>query len=57
MGVSLQMSGNKAFHLELMSDMSTKQFLLGCRRFFASHGKPREIISDNATQFKLASDK
>ena len=46
----------RAVHLELMSDMSTEKFLLGFRRFLASHGKPKEIISDNASQFKLASD-
>ena len=39
-----------------MSDMSTEQFLLGLRRFMARRGKPNEIISDNASQFKLASD-
>ena len=52
----LYMSGYKAIHLELMSDMSTEQFLLGFRRFLSQHGKPKEIISDNASQFKLASD-
>ena len=46
----------RAVHLELMSDMSTEQFLLGFRRFVARHGTPKEIISDNASQFKLASD-
>ena len=46
----------RAIHLELMSDMSTEQFLLGFRRFLSQHGKPKEIISDTASQFKLASD-
>ena len=46
----------RAVHLELMPDMSTEQFLLGFRRFLARHGTPKEIISDNASQFKLASD-
>ena len=46
----------RAIHLELMSDMSTEQFLLGFRRFLSRHGKIKEIISDNASQFKLASD-
>ena len=46
----------RAIHLELMSDMSTEQFLLGFRRFLSQHGKPKEIISDNASQFKFASD-
>ena len=46
----------RAIHLELMYDMTTQQFLLGFRRFMARHGKPDRIISDNAAQFKLASD-
>ena len=46
----------RAIHLELMNDMTTQQFLLGFRRFIARHGKPNKIISDNAAQFKLASD-
>ena len=46
----------RAIHLELMNDMTTQQFLLGFRRFIAGHGKPNKIISDNAAQFKLASD-
>ena len=46
----------RAVHLELMQDMSIEQFLLGLRRFSASHGTPCEIISNNAPQFKLASD-
>ena len=40
----------------MMYDMSTQQFLLGFRRFIARHGKPKKVISDNAAQFKLASD-
>ena len=46
----------RAIHLELINDMATQQFLLGFRRFIARHGKPDKIISDNAAQFKLASD-
>ena len=46
----------RAIHLELMYDMTTQQFLLGFRRFIACHGKPNRIISDNAAQFKLASE-
>ena len=44
----------RAVHLELMQDMSAYQFLLGFRRFIARHGKPNKVISDNASQFKLA---
>ena len=46
----------RAIHLELMYDMTTQQFLLGFHRFIACHGKPNRIISDNAAQFKLASE-
>ena len=46
----------RAIHLELMNDMTTRQFLLGFRGFIARHGKPNKIISNNATQFKLVSD-
>lgn len=40
----------RAIHLEFMH-MSAYQFLLGLRRFIARHGKPKIIISDNASQF------
>ena len=46
----------RAVHLELIPDMSTEMFLHGLRRFVARHGTPLEIISDNASQFKLAQD-
>ena len=46
----------RAVHLEMMYDMSAQQFLLGFRRFVARHGNPKKVISDNAAQFKLASD-
>ena len=46
----------RAVHLEMMHDMTTQQFLLGFRRLVARHGKPKKVISDNAAQFKLASD-
>ena len=46
----------RAVHLELIQNMSTEHFLLGFRRFLSRHGKPTEIISDNAAHFKLASE-
>ncbi|XP_052690730.1 uncharacterized protein LOC128168601 [Crassostrea angulata] len=46
----------RAIHLELMQDMSTEEFLHGLRRFIARWGKPKQLISDNASQFKLASN-
>ncbi|XP_053391226.1 uncharacterized protein LOC128554039 [Mercenaria mercenaria] len=46
----------RAVHLETVHDMSTEEFLLALRRFIAQRGSPMEINSDNAKQFKLASD-
>ena len=46
----------RAIHLEVTTDMSTQQFLLCLRRFIAIRGTPVEILSDNASQFKAASD-
>ena len=45
----------RAIHLELIEDLSTQEFLLGLRRFIARRGMPRQIVSDNAKQFKTAS--
>ena len=39
-----------------MHNLSTEERLMGLRRFIASRGKPDDIISDNAMQFKLASE-
>ena len=44
----------RAIHLELIKDMTAKQFLLALRRFIARKGKPKEILLDNALQFQLA---
>ena len=44
----------RAIHLEIVEDMSADQFLLCLRRFIARRGTPRQIISDNAKQFKSA---
>ncbi|XP_071150570.1 uncharacterized protein [Mytilus edulis] len=46
----------RAIHMELMQDMSAEEFLLGFRRFIARWGIPKQIISDNGSQFKLASN-
>ena len=43
----------RALHLELIQNLSTEQFILGFRRLLSRHGKPKEIISDNASQFSL----
>ena len=43
----------RAIHLEVVHDMTAEQFLLCLRRFLATRGKPKQIISDNASQFKV----
>ena len=42
-----------AIHLEWVRNLTASQFLCCFRRFVARRGKPRHIISDNASQFKL----
>ena len=44
----------RAVHLEVVEDMTAEHFLEALRRFIARRGKPDEIISDNAKQFKTA---
>ncbi len=44
----------RAIHLELVESLSAADFLHAIRRFISRRGKPVEIISDNATQFKLS---
>ena len=44
----------RALHLELLDDLSTGQFLLALRRFVERRGKPLQIISDNAPQFRMS---
>ena len=46
----------RAVHLELMQDISAQQFLLGFRRFIARYGKPKMVIFDSASHFKLAAE-
>ena len=43
-------------HLELIETMSAEGFLLSVRRFIARRGKPKLIISDNASQIKLGNE-
>ena len=44
----------RAIHLEVVEDMTAEEFILCLRRFMARRGVPRQIISDNAKQFKVA---
>lgn len=43
--------GIKAVHLEVVSDLTTDAFLGCLKRFIARRGKPKEIVSDNASNF------
>ena len=42
----------RAFAFEFITGLSVEEVMLGLRRFFANHGLPREIRSDNAKSFK-----
>ena len=42
-------------HLELLPDMSYKEFLASFKRFVAVRGRPEKIISDNGKTFHAAS--
>ncbi|XP_055938249.1 uncharacterized protein LOC129968417 [Argiope bruennichi] len=44
----------RAVHLELLTSVSTENFLLGLRRFIARRGRPSVIYSDNSTNLKSA---
>ena len=44
----------RVIHLEVVEDMPAEEFFLCLRRFMARRGVPRQIISDNVQQFKLA---
>uniref|UniRef100_A0A1B6EB86 Integrase catalytic domain-containing protein n=2 Tax=Clastoptera arizonana TaxID=38151 RepID=A0A1B6EB86_9HEMI len=41
----------KAVHLELVEDLTTESFIAALRRFISRRGKPRNIFSDNGTNF------
>ena len=44
----------RAVHLELVSDMSVKCFMLGFRKFVSRRGLPSFIMSDNSLTFQCA---
>lgn len=41
----------KAIHIELCHDLTTEEFMASLRRFCARRGTPKEIHSDNGTNF------
>ena len=44
----------RAIQLEMVNDLTAQEFIMALRRFIARRGKPNQIISDNASQFKLS---
>ena len=46
----------RAVHLELVESMSSESFLLALERFVSRRGKPKMIISDNASQVILGQE-
>ncbi|KAF6213645.1 hypothetical protein GE061_011366 [Apolygus lucorum] len=44
----------RAVHLEVATDLSSGSAIMAIRRFIARRGTPREIFSDNGTNFKKA---
>lgn len=46
----------KAVHLEVVSDLSTAEFIASFRRFISRRGLPSRIYLDNATNFVGASN-
>lgn len=46
----------KAIHVELVTDLSAKKFLLAFKRFIARRGIPANVYTDNGTNFVGASN-
>ncbi|CAB0045245.1 unnamed protein product [Trichogramma brassicae] len=44
----------RAMHLEVVSDYTSKTFLMALRRFFARRGLSRRLVTDNGTTFQGA---
>ena len=42
---------SRAIHLEMSYDLTTESFLCALNRFIARRGRPKEIFSDNGTNF------
>lgn len=47
----------KAIHMELLSDLTTENFLAAFKRFISRRGKPENVFCDNGSTFKGADNK
>lgn len=54
-GILITCLTTRGVHIELAHSLSSDSCILGLRRFMSRRGTPREIYSDNATNFKGAS--
>lgn len=43
----------RALHLDLLSNLTSSEFLLAFKRFISTRGLPKKLISDNAAAFKV----
>ena len=53
MDLSLHLCCSKGSSLEVVDDIMAVLFLMTLRRFISRRGTPKEIILDNAPQFKF----
>ncbi|KAL0153282.1 hypothetical protein M9458_051409 [Cirrhinus mrigala] len=51
-GILFKCLTTRAIHLDLLPSMSTDSFLMALRRFIARRGTPRELWSDQGTNFR-----
>lgn len=54
-GILITCLTTRGVHLEIAHSLSTDSCILGLRRFMSRRGTPRQIFSDNATNFRSAS--
>ncbi|XP_059056176.1 uncharacterized protein LOC131850043 isoform X4 [Achroia grisella] len=50
-GGAASMQAVKAVHLELVTDLTKESYMAALNRFVSRRGKPRNILSDNGTNF------
>lgn len=53
-GVMFTSMASRAVHIDVAASLSTDSFLMTWRRFVARRGLPKEMLSDNGTNFRGA---